>query len=170
MLMRLLQTIQSKDGLDDAEDSELQPLSAVELALKLQQQKGPLPGFPALPQASGTDSAAVAAASHGHLHMPFFEKVDIGALLCSETPRGLCSPVHATTDVRARVGCQLLPGCLFLGVWGFGRKMCLSPCSDASVVTPAGHGMRIFLLSGVSVAVKLTVFSDYALDLDSFKA
>lgn len=87
MLTCLLQTIQSKDGLDDTDDSELQPLSAVEVALKLQQQRGPPPEFPALPQASGTDSAAVAAASHGHLHMPFFEKVDIGALLCLKTLR-----------------------------------------------------------------------------------
>jgi hypothetical protein len=67
-----LQTIQAKDGEDGPDDAE--PLSAVQLALRSQLAKGP-----ALPQPAGDNgTAAVAAASHGHLHMPFFEKVDIG--------------------------------------------------------------------------------------------
>jgi hypothetical protein len=69
------QTLQAKDEDDGPDDAE--PLSAVQLALRSQLAKGP-----ALPQPAGDNgTAAVAAASHGHLHMPFFEKVDIGELI-----------------------------------------------------------------------------------------
>jgi hypothetical protein len=71
-----LQTLQSKAGEEGADESE--PLSAVQLALKRQRAQGPPPGFPAVPEPAGTGVAAVAAASHGHLHMPCFEQVDIG--------------------------------------------------------------------------------------------
>jgi hypothetical protein len=72
-----VQTLQGKDSKDDAAADE-EPLSAVQLVLQRQQARGPPPGFPAGPQQGGTGAAAVAAASHQHLHMPFFEKVDIG--------------------------------------------------------------------------------------------
>lgn len=79
--LQQLQTFQSKDG-DDDDDDDLQ-LSAVELALRRQQQAAAAAGdggttSAALTQQPSTDAAAVAAASHGHLHMPFFEQVDIG--------------------------------------------------------------------------------------------
>jgi hypothetical protein len=73
-----LQALQSKDGDEGADAPE--PMSAVQMALKRQQAQGPPPGFHAVPEPAGTWVAAVAAASHGHLHMPLFEKVDIGTL------------------------------------------------------------------------------------------
>lgn len=76
----LAQTLPGKDREDAGEEPE--PLSAVQLALRrqqAQQQQQSPPGFPAAvaPQHTGTGAAPVAAASSGHLHMPFFEKVDI---------------------------------------------------------------------------------------------
>lgn len=91
-----MQTFQSKDNEDSDDESE--PLSAVQLALKRQQSQGPPPGFPALPQHAGTGVAEVEAASHVHLHMPFFEKVDIGRHSTVCLP---CVPSTCCYDITA---------------------------------------------------------------------